>query len=180
MRVIAGLARGYRLKAPKGTDTRPTSDRVKEAIFNVLSSKVINSKVLDMFAGTGGMGIEALSRGANKAVFVEKRRQTWIVLKENLVHTGLFASSEIYLSDFSHVLPRLEDRFDLVFLDPPYGKGYIQPACLLIMKHVLLNSGGIIVVETASKEKELPELANVNLVKESIYGDTAVLYYQFS
>ncbi|ATW24666.1 16S rRNA (guanine(966)-N(2))-methyltransferase RsmD [Candidatus Formimonas warabiya] len=180
MRVISGQARGRRLKAPKGNTTRPTSDRVKEAIFNVLAFKLDGSRILDVFAGTGGLGIEALSRGAQEAVFIEKNRAPWLILKENLLSTGLSSKGRLILGDFAVVLPQLEGRFDIAFLDPPYNRGFIQPAVSLIIQSGLLDAQGVIVVETNAREKELPDPGVISLVKESVYGDTAVLYYQFS
>lgn len=178
MRIIAGQARGRKLKAPKGMDTRPTSGRVKEAIFNVLSPQIATSKVLDVFAGTGAMGIEALSRGAEKAVFIEKRRDAWLTVKENLQATGLGAYAEVYKGDFSVVLPRLDDKFDIIFIDPPYNQGFVQPAIALIATKRLLSPMGVIVLETDAKHKEIIEAEGLKLVKESVYGDTAVLYYE--
>lgn len=178
VRIIAGQARGRKLKAPKGMDTRPTSGRVKEAIFNVLSPQIATSKVLDVFAGTGAMGIEALSRGAEKAVFIEKRRDAWLTVKENLQATGLGAYAEVYKGDFSVVLPRLDDKFDIIFIDPPYNQGFVQPAIALIATKRLLSPMGVIVLETDAKHKEIIEAEGLKLVKESVYGDTAVLYYE--
>ncbi|MEL7564509.1 MAG: 16S rRNA (guanine(966)-N(2))-methyltransferase RsmD [Dehalobacterium sp.] len=179
MRVISGQARGRILKAPKGFATRPTSDRVKEAIFNVLSSKIAGSAVLDVFAGTGGLGIEALSRGAEHAVFIEKNREAWLTVQKNLDITGFSKYAQVFLGDFALILSRLKKKFDLVFLDPPYNKNLIQPAVSLIIGLGLLKDYGVIIVETNSKLREQPELAEITLVKESVYGDTAVLYYQF-
>lgn len=179
MRVISGQAKGRKLKAPKGFVTRPTSDRVKEAIFNVLTSKILGSYVLDVFAGTGGLGIEALSRGAEHAVFIEKNREAWLVVQDNLTITGFSNYAHIYLGEFSVILSRLKEKFDLVFLDPPYNQNLIQPAVSLILDLGLLNNHGVIIIETNSKLKEVPESKEIYLIKESVYGDTAVLYYQY-
>ncbi|MCR6546299.1 16S rRNA (guanine(966)-N(2))-methyltransferase RsmD [Dehalobacterium formicoaceticum] len=179
MRVISGEAKGRRLKAPKGFATRPTTDRVKEAIFNVLSAKIPGSAVLDVFAGTGGLGIEALSRGATLAHFIEKNREAASIVQNNLVHTGLSPKAQVLQGDFAFLLARLKERYDLIFLDPPYHQGFVLQAVSLIIKYGLLSEHGVIIIETGSKEKELPQEEELVLVKESVYGDTAVLYYQF-
>lgn len=179
MRIISGKARGRRLTAPKGFATRPTSDRVKEAIFNVLSAKIAGSSVIDVFAGTGGLGIEALSRGAAHAIFIEKKREAWSVVKKNLAITGFNNCAQVFLGDFTFVLPRLKEKSDLVFLDPPYNQGLIQPAVSLIIGLDLLKEDGVIIIETNSKLKEHPQSEKITLGKEYLYGDTAVLYYQY-
>ncbi|MGI6678762.1 MAG: 16S rRNA (guanine(966)-N(2))-methyltransferase RsmD [Dehalobacterium sp.] len=179
MRVISGDAKGRKLKAPKGLDTRPTSDRVKEAIFNVLAAKIPCSSVLDVFAGTGGLGIEALSRGAKLAHFIEKDRDAALIVKHNLLHTGLNAHAQVFQGDFTYLLGKLKEKYDLIFLDPPYHQGLVRQAVSLIIKHGLLKEHGVIIIETGTKEKELPQEEEIALVKESVYGDTSVLYYQF-
>jgi 16S rRNA (guanine966-N2)-methyltransferase len=178
VRVISGQARGRILRAPKGFATRPTSDRVKEAIFNVISSRVAGSTVLDVFAGTGGLGIEALSRGAEAAVFIEKNRKAWLTIKENLARTGFESRARVFFGDFAQVLPGLKVSFDLIFIDPPYQKGQVDRAVSLIFAHGLLKDQGLLIIETATKEKEMPSRTEITLLKESVYGDTAVLYYQ--
>ena len=124
MRIITGTAKGCRLKAPKGMGTRPTADRVKESLFNILGQSVRDSFVLDMFAGTGALGLEALSRGAIGAVFVDKA--TANVILGNAVHTKLADRAEIIAGDVNKILPRLEKKglsFDIIFADPPYNLG---------------------------------------------------------
>lgn len=177
MRVIAGQARGRRLKAPKGMNTRPTSDRVKEAVFNVLAGRLNQSRVLDVFAGSGAMGIEALSRGAQRAVFIEKNHRAWLTLKENLLLTGFAELAQIYRGDYVNILPELNGTFDIAILDPPYNRGFIQPAASLITSLGLLEPDGLIVVETNAKSRETPDVKMLKLLKDSVYGDTAVLYY---
>lgn len=179
MRVISGQARGRILKAPRGYRTRPTADRVKEAIFNVLSLKIRGSQVLDVFAGSGGLGIEALSRGAEHCVFIEKNREAWLTVQKNLVRTGFDRQAKVYFGDFASVLSSLEQSFDLIFLDPPYHQGLVQKAVTLIIDCGLLKEDGVIIIETAGKQMELPGNQEITLKKETVYGDTAVLYYQY-
>ncbi|MCR4400694.1 MAG: 16S rRNA (guanine(966)-N(2))-methyltransferase RsmD, partial [Syntrophomonadaceae bacterium] len=125
MRVIAGKAKGRKLKAPAGLDTRPMTDRIKESLFSILGARVPGSRVLDLFAGSGAVGIEALSRGAAWAVFVDRDARAVGVLKENLGTCGMDPAAEVYRSDVQRALQVLEERgcrFDLVFLDPPYAQ----------------------------------------------------------
>lgn len=178
MRVISGICRGRRLKAPSGMATRPTSDRVKEAIFNVLAGRVLESSVLDVFAGTGALGIEALSRGASSAVFIENNQAAWQVLNENLFTTGQNQFSQVFRGDYAKVMPRLNGGFDIIFLDPPYNRGLVQPAVDQIISRQLLKPGGLLVLETDAKKREIPDTDFLKLLKESDYGDTAVLYFE--
>ena len=184
MRVIAGQAKGRRLMAPKGMFTRPTADRVKEAIFSVISAYLDQSVVLDAFAGTGALGLEALSRGAKEAVFIERDKKTFEVLKANIDSTG-FEDAYAYCSDslaFLNQLPNTKhpSPFDLIFLDPPYGKGWIKKAVALIIKGNHLAGGGILIIETDRKDKEQDMIDvqefGLSLLKQSNYGDTTILY----
>src|SRR5947209_2339665 len=119
MRVVAGEVKGHRLKAPAGMETRPTSDKVREAVFATLGDFFVDDSVLDLFAGTGALGIEALSRGAETAVFVERRPQACAVIKENLKHTRLEARSRVLCMPVARALELLHEPFGLVLLDPP-------------------------------------------------------------
>ncbi len=178
MRVIAGRAKGRQLQTPKGMSTRPTGAKVREAIFSVLASKITNKRVLDVFAGTGAMGLEALSRGAKEATFIEKDRAAQKALKQNIENIGFCEEVKIFNGDCLKFLPDMRGPFDLVFLDPPYNKGYVNKIMPLLAKPGFLAQEGIIVLETAAKEKEIPADDCWLLQKESKYGDTAVLYYQ--
>jgi len=178
LRVISGVCRGRRLKAPRGMATRPTADRVKEAVFNVLAQQVRGSRVLDVFAGTGALGIEALSRGADEAVFIDNNRAAWQALQDNLQSSGLWEQSSVFYGDFAKVLPRLTGGFDIIFLDPPYNQGLVAPAAMLVVAGRLLRADGVLVLETNSGQRELPDIRQLKLLKESNYGDTAVIYYE--
>ncbi|KYH32497.1 16S rRNA (guanine(966)-N(2))-methyltransferase RsmD [Neomoorella mulderi] len=178
LRIIAGQARGRRLRTPKGRATRPTSDRVREALFNILGARVIDSLFLDLFAGSGAVGLEALSRGARKAVFVENDRQALACLAANLAATGFKDKAQIIAADARRALAHLAGRglvFDLVFSDPPYYQGWgdvILPAVV-----PLLSPGGLVVLETA-KSEAAPETADMVLMARRVYGDTALNFYQ--
>lgn len=124
MRVIAGTARSLKLITPKGTDTRPTADRIKETLFNMIQFDIQGAVFLDLFAGSGGIGIEALSRGAKEAVFVDNGREAYDCIMENLKHTRMEKSATVYKQDVFVALPMMEyqKKFDVVFMDPPYHK----------------------------------------------------------
>ena len=157
MRVITGSARGRRLRELEGFETRPTTDRVKESIFNIIQFRVEGRRVLDLFAGTGQMGIEALSRGAKSATFVDRRSDAVRLVKENLALCRLEEGARVIQGDALDFLSRTEETFDLIFLDPPYGSGLLKNALERIAKFDILSDHGIILCETSVTEL-LPEL----------------------
>jgi len=180
LRVIAGSARKRRLKAPPGRDVRPTADRVKEALFNILAEHTHGCTFLDLFAGTGGVGIEALSRGAEKAVFVEKDARVIKVLQENLSLTGLAVRAETICGEVENGLKRLGSQsrqFELVFLDPPYGQGLVQPTLTGLVKYNLIPPRGLVVVETGKQELLPAQVAILKLYRQVRYGDTLLSFY---
>ena len=128
MRVITGIARGRRLKEPNGMETRPTTDRVKEGIFSSIQFEVEGRKVLDLFGGTGQMGIEALSRGAAHCTFVDLQKQAVAIIRENVNSTGFADQSTVIQGDALAYLSRCREKFDLIFLDPPYESGLLEKA----------------------------------------------------
>jgi len=178
MRVIGGTAKGRRLYTSSGRNTRPTTDRVREAIFNVLQNKLEHSYVLDTFAGSGALGIEALSRGAAKVVFIDKDKKAVAAIKRNLMDTGFAEKAKVLLADSIKSLPHLDEGFNLIFLDPPYNQGFIALAEPLLLQENFLADDAIIVLETSTKEPEIFNQTNWELIKESRYGDTCILYYQ--
>ena len=179
MRIIGGRLKGRRLTGVKG-QIRPTADRVREAIFNILGPDVDDSLVLDLFAGTGALGIEALSRGARTAVFVEKHPSALQVLRRNLAQCGLNEVSRVLPLPTEKALPRLAaagEYFSLIFLDPPYGHGLAAANLLLLAKINLVAPGGLIVVE----HSRLEDLADTyqHLRRDDLrrYGATMVSFY---
>ena len=154
MRVISGLCRGRKLLEPSGMDVRPTTDQVKEAMFNIIQFDIEGRRVLDLFAGTGQLGIEALSRGAAECVFVDASRESLKLVRENLRRCDL--RGEIVQSDAVGYLRR-GGRFDVIFMDPPYGAGLEAAALAAVKEFDILTKGGIIVVETR-RETQLPDL----------------------
>lgn len=158
MRVITGTAKGRKLKELEGIETRPTTSRVKEGIFNIIQFDVEGRRVLDLFAGTGQLGIEALSRGAASAVFVEERRDAAAVIRENLKVTGLSQRARVVNGSAEGFLSSGREAFDLIFLDPPYGSGLLEAALEAISGFDILSNHGIIVCESPL-EQVLPALA---------------------
>ncbi len=151
MRVIAGSARRLPLKTVPGMDTRPTTDRVKETLFNILNPELPGCRFLDLFAGTGQMGLEAVSRGAKAAVFVENNKKAASCIEENMRFTKLSERCTLLLQDASLAISRMEGQepFDLVFMDPPYGKGLELKLLQVLAKSSLITDRSLIVVETS-------------------------------
>lgn len=177
MRVITGSARGQKLIAPEGMHTRPTTDMTKEAMFSIVQFLVEGSAVLDLFAGSGQLGIEALSRGASRAVFIDNSREAHEVILANLRKTDLIAFARVAQMEAEAFLRTTHDRFDLVFLDPPYGQGLPEAVLPIIAEHV--NPGGVILCETERRE-ELPETAgDMTVRKEYFYGKSKVTTYRW-
>ena len=176
-RVIAGSVRGRKLEAPKGVKTRPTTDRIKETIFNVINFSLPGAVVLDLFAGSGSLGIEALSRGAEKAVFCDLQRQTSEIVQRNIDACGLSEKAEVYCADYIKALNALHKRnmtFDVIFLDPPYAKGMLTDAIRKIYEHGILSEGGLIVAEMSAEEEFEPDCYHIR--KTGDYGQTKVAY----
>ena len=149
MRVIAGTARRLNLKTLDGLDTRPTTDRIKETLFNMIADGLYDCVFLDLFAGSGAIGIEALSRGAKKAVFVEKNPRAMAYVRENLAHTRLSERAETIQTDALNALSRLDgqESFDYIYMDPPYGKELEKRALAFLADSSLLAEDGVIIIE---------------------------------
>lgn len=151
MRIIAGTARSLPLKSIEGRDTRPTTDRIKETLFNILQSDIAGSSFLDLFAGSGQIGLEALSRGASHAVFVENNKKACACIEENIRFTRFTPSSRLLAMEVLSALRTLEgtDTFDCIFMDPPYRSGLEQEVLTYLSSSGLLSENGVIVIETA-------------------------------
>ena len=177
MRVITGSARGVRLKTPAGLKTRPTTDRVKEAVFSMIQFEIEGRSFLDLFAGTGQMGIEALSRGASHAVFVDGWKDACNLVRENLRLARLSDKARVVQGDYLAFLTGCREKFDLVFLDPPYNTGMLEKALETITKIDNVTENGIIVCESAA-EAALPELsAPYRKGKDYRYGKIKITLY---
>jgi len=178
MRVITGKARGVALKTPEGLETRPTTDRVKEALFSIIQFEIPGMAVLDLFGGTGQLGIEALSRGAKSAVFVDAREDACKLIRENLRRTKLESDGKIIRSDYLDYLKRCTEQFDIVLLDPPYSEVFLENALKMITEIDILQSGGIIVAERPLG-KGLPwEFSGYTRSRDYKYGKTLLAVYR--
>ncbi len=175
MRVITGSARGRKLITPDGMKTRPTTDMVKEAVFSVIQFMVPYSNVLDLFAGSGQMGIEALSRGADKAVFLDNSKYALEAIKENLSLTGFSKQGKALLGDAESFLTNALEKYDIIFLDPPYNQGY--PEKILPVLHKPLSEKGIVLYEHDKNENLPKETDELILKKEYRYGRIMVSAY---
>ena len=178
MRVITGKARGIQLKTPEGMLTRPTADRVKEALFSIINFDLPGAAVLDLFGGTGQLGIEALSRGANSAVFVDQREDACKIIRENLRRTKLETQGRVVRSDYLDYLRRSREKFDIILLDPPYAEVFLENALKCITEIDILKTGGIIVAERPV-EKELPfEFEGYTRSRDYKCGKTLLTIYR--
>jgi 16S rRNA (guanine(966)-N(2))-methyltransferase RsmD len=179
MRIISGTSKGRKLVTPRDHSLRPTSDRVKESIFNTLQGKLEGKVVLDLFAGTGNLGIEALSRGAKKTIFVEKGRQALRLIQRNLNLFGLKERSEIFSKDANRaigILKRQGESFDVILMDPPYEKGLIQKTLTILNAHQIFHKDSILVVEHNRREPLPTTLEGWNLIRQRRIGETVISF----
>ncbi len=179
MRVISGSARGLKLNTPRNNDIRPTTDRVKESMFNIISPQVYDSLVLDLFSGSGALGIEAISRGAKEAYFCDKSKESISVLKSNLEKTRFEDKSHILNQDYLSAIKKLSLKglsFDLIFVDPPYYEGMFENVLKSIQESGILKEDGIIVVEHDANIK-MKDMGKLCIYKEKKYGITMLTLY---
>ena len=180
MRVIAGKARGTVLKTPDGMQTRPTADRVKEAMFSIIQFDLPGAKVLDLFGGTGQLGIEALSRGAANAVFVDQSDSACKLIRDNLVKSKLDNCAKVVKNDYANYLQTTQESFDIILLDPPYAEVFLEKCLNLISEIDILHSGGIIVCERPLGKDLLLEFEGLVRSKDYKYGNTLLTIYRKS
>jgi len=182
MRITGGRLRGRRLASFKGLEIRPTSDRVREAIFDLLGHHLAGEKVLDLFAGTGSLGIEALSRGAARALFIDRSPKARELIVKNLQLCGLESQAAVLLKDLSKGFPRkhrlLEEKMDLVFVDPPYRMGMLLPVLEELCSLGILGSPATLVAQSEQKEVLPPRVSSLEMVKSRIYGETRITLYR--
>lgn len=176
MRVITGSARGKRLIAPQGNDVRPTSDKVKEALFSALQFDIEGRRILDLFAGSGQLGIEALSRGAQTATFVDSSNSSIKIIKQNIENTGFSDISKVYSMDYNSFCAMSHDIFDIVFLDPPYKEGLLIPAIKSVLP--LMSEYGIIVCEYPPQVEIPEEIGGFSILRTYRYGKINVTIYR--
>lgn len=180
MRVITGSARGVRLLTPEGENTRPTADRVKEALFSVIQFEIEGRRVLDLFAGTGQLGIEALSRGAAQATFVDERTDAVKLVRTNLERTKLTSRAQVVRSDALAFLAGCRQRFDLVFLDPPYAGQLLENSLKQLGAIDIVAEGGIIVCERPAEKLLEVDLPQFTKSRDYRYGKTLLTFFRRS
>ena len=181
MRVISGRARGVKLKTIEGMGTRPTTDRIKESMFNLMQPYIRDQKVLDLYAGSGSLGIEALSRGADSAQFVESDRKCMQIILDNIEKTRIDADYRIHNTTVERAIMMLgqkEEKFGLIVMDPPYGKGLILPTLKLIHLRKILDVDGIIVIEHEKNDILEDEILSFRRIKCKHYGITTISMYE--
>ena len=185
MRIITGSAKGKKLVSLEGEATRPTSERIKEAVFSSIQFDVEGRRVLDLFAGSGQMGLEALSRGAEKATFIDLSREAMEIVKQNARITGFFDKSHFLVSDWRNYIRKASGReqFDLVFVDPPYAMQCCADAAAYLAKTELIIPGAIVVLESGEEEIDLndPRLNGYRVIKSTHYGKKTfvnILFYE--
>ena len=178
MRVITGKARGIQLKTPDGMKTRPTADRVKEAIFSIIQFEIPGAKVLDLFGGTGQLGIEALSRGADSAVFVDAGDDACKLIKENLRRTKLESQAKVIRADYLQYLSSCKESFSLILLDPPYAEVFLENSLNRISEIDILQTNGIIVTERPIEKALNLEIPGFSRSKDYKYGKTLITIFR--
>ena len=183
MRITGGKVKGRRLASPKGLNIRPTTDKVREAIFNIIGHDFSGLRVIDLFAGTGSLGLEALSRGAFSVTFIDYSGQAIKLIKRNLLLCGYQTSGIIIKKDLRNGLPRkhaiMKEKFDLVFLDPPYRKGFAPFLLQEISTRLIISSNSRVIIETSKNEVLPVSYENLEIVDTRLYGDTKISIYTY-
>jgi 16S rRNA (guanine(966)-N(2))-methyltransferase RsmD len=182
MRIISGVAKGRKLVSPEGMNTRPTLDRIKESIFNIIQHSVVDAKVVDVFAGTGSLGLEAVSRGAKECYLIDKGDVTFKCLKQNVDNLNFNDRCKCFNIDSYSALKGFGEKgliFDLIFIDPPYLKDMIPPAVDIITEKNLLAKDGLIVAKIDTKEELYNGNSVIKLFDSRKYGNTTVCFYRY-
>lgn len=177
MRIIAGKLKGRRLFTPKDNRVRPTTDKVKEALFSAIAPYMDEAVVVDLFAGTGNLGLEAISRGAKYCYFADKSRESLDLIRQNISYCKIEDQCRILQGDFERILDKLSEKIDVFFLDPPYGEGFVQKSLELISEKELLSEDGIIVAEHGIKEKIEGQALGFYKLKEKKYGSIGITIF---
>ena len=178
MRVISGSARGVQLRTPDGLKTRPTADRVKEAMFSIIQFDLPGARVLDLFGGTGQLGIEALSRGANRATFVDQDRIACNLIRENLSRAKLQEQASVVQSDYAAFLRSCREKFNIILLDPPYAEEFLENSLKMITEIDILQSGGIIITERPLGKELSVTFDGYFRSKDYKYGNTLITLFR--
>ena len=179
MRIISGKAKGTKLYTLEGTNTRPTLDRVKESIFNIIQNEIEGKKVLDLFAGSGAIGLEFLSRGAEKATLCDKSKDAIEIIKKNIQKTHMENKVQIFNTDFVTCLDKVKgQQFDIIYLDPPYETDYIIKSLKKVIELEIIAQDGTIILETDDEQRILKEIekTEVNVVDKRKYGRATIIF----
>ncbi len=179
MRIISGIARGTKLYTLEGIETRPTLDRVKESIFNIIQTEIVESTILDLFSGSGAIGLEMLSRGAQKAVLCDNSKKAIEIIKKNVEKTHMQNKVEIYNLDFEKCLEKLKkQKFDIIYIDPPYATNYIEKSLKKIIELELVTKETNIIIETDDEKRILKEIENIKVeIKDKRqYGRATIIF----
>lgn len=180
MRIIGGKARGTKLYTLEGTETRPTLDRVKESIFNIIQNEISESTFLDLFSGSGAIGLEAISRGAKKAILCDKNREAINIIKKNASKTHFENQVEIYNTDFIECLKRQKEQIDIIYIDPPYQTTYIQKALEVLQESEKITQETTIILETDNEQRILNEIQDLKfkVIDKRKYGIAHIIFLQ--
>ena len=179
MRIVAGKAKGTKLYTLEGESTRPTLDRVKESLFNIIQNEIQDSVFFDVFSGSGAIGLEAVSRGARKAILCDKSKEACMIIKKNIEKTHALEKTELYQADYKEVLKnKIHEKLDIIFLDPPYKTDFAIEAIKIAMERDLLNKDSIIIIETDDSNRILKDLENINCEVNDIrkYGRAYLIF----
>ena len=179
MRIISGKARGTKLYTLDGMNTRPTLDRVKESIFNIIQNEIDGAKVLDLFAGSGAIGLEFLSRGAKEAVLCDKSKEAIDVIRKNINKIHMEEKTKVFNTDFETCLEKIKNQqFDIIYLDPPYATNYIVKSLKKIIEFGIITKDSTIIIETDDEKRILKEIENleIEIVDKRKYGRATIIF----
>jgi 16S rRNA (guanine966-N2)-methyltransferase len=179
MRIISGKAKGTKLYTLEGLNTRPTLDRVKESIFNIIQANIQDSLVLDLFAGSGAIGLEMVSRGAQKAILCDKSAEAIKIIKKNIEKTHMEERIELYNMDFKECIQKVNNqKFDLIYIDPPYNTDFIAQSLEMIVKKDIIKTDGIIILETDDEKRILKDIEEINvaIIDKRKYGRANIIF----
>ncbi len=180
MRIIAGQAKGRKIKSLEGRKVRPTSDRVKEAVFSMLGFAVSGGRVLDLFAGTGNLGLEALSRGASMVTFIDNNTDACNVIKHNVKLLGFEEQAEVYLTDAFKAVKKfgsMDKKYDIIFIDPPYGDNIYNKIVSDLVREDIIDENGMVILEHSSHYHPEENFKGMAMLKRKKYGNTSVTIY---
>ena len=182
MRIISGKARGTKLYTLEGNATRPTLDRVKESVFNILHNDIENSTVLDLFSGSGAIGLEFLSRGAKRAVLCDNSKDAIKIIKQNVQKTHFEEIAEVYNIEFTKLIEKLQNqKFDIIYIDPPYATDFIKISIEMIIEYKLVNENTKIIVETDDETRILKQIEkmDVEITDKRKYGRATIIFLKY-